>query len=130
MHRLQKSLLSLELQELAFDTLCKSIKKIKISCLKQNWKNKIATYTAGRAAEKLFSTPLQPVPLMTLSKPQKLARSMITRYGMNERFGMVALETVNSKYLGGDSSLACSQDTAATIDQLVVDLVQTQYAKS
>ena len=97
---------------------------------KTELENKIATYTAGRAAEKIIFDSITTGASNDIEHATKLARSMITRYGMNERFGMVALETVNSKYLGGDSSLACSQDTAATIDQLVVDLVQTQYAKA
>ncbi|MBN2222614.1 MAG: ATP-dependent zinc metalloprotease FtsH [Vallitaleaceae bacterium] len=97
---------------------------------KTELENKIATYTAGRAAEKIIFDSITTGASNDIEQATKLARSMITRYGMNERFGMVALETVNSKYLGGDSSLACSQDTAATIDQLVVDLVQTQYAKA
>lgn len=89
--------------------------------------NKIATLTGGRCAEKLIFNSITTGASNDIEQATKLARAMITRYGMSDRFGMVALETQNNPYLGGDSSLSCSQQTAADIDQMVVDTVKHGY---
>ena len=89
--------------------------------------NKIATLTGGRCAEKLIFNSITTGASNDIEQATKLARAMITRYGMSDRFGMVALETQNNPYLGGDSSLSCSPQTAADIDQMVVDTVQHGY---
>ena len=89
--------------------------------------NKIATLTGGRCAEKLIFNSITTGASNDIEKATKLARAMITRYGMSDRFGMVALETQNNPYLGGDSSLSCSPQTAADIDQMVVDTVKHGY---
>ena len=89
--------------------------------------NKIATLTGGRCAEKLIFNSITTGASNDIEQATKLARAMITRYGMSERFGMVALETQNNPYLGGDSSLSCSPQTAADIDQMVVDTVKHGY---
>ena len=89
--------------------------------------NKIATLTGGRCAEKLIFNSITTGSWNDIEQATKLARSMITRYGMSDRFGMVALETQNNPYLGGDSSLSCSPQTAADIDQMVVDTVKHGY---
>ena len=86
--------------------------------------NKIATLTGGRCAEKLIFNSITTGASNDIEQATKLARAMITRYGMSDRFGMVALETQNNPYLGGDSSLSCSPQTAADIDQMVVDTVK------
>ena len=91
--------------------------------------NKIATFTGGRAARSWCSTLLPPG-LKASRQATKLARAMITRYGMSQDFDMVALETVNNQYLGGDTSLACSAQTQREIDQKVVELVKAQHAKA
>ena len=87
--------------------------------------NKIATFTGGRAAGSVTTGASNDIEQAT-----KLARAMLTRYGMSDEFGMVALETVTNQYLGGDASLACSPETQAKIDQLVVDLVERQHQKA
>ena len=89
--------------------------------------NKIATLTGGRCAEKLIFNSITTGASNDIEQATKLARAMITRYGMSDRFGMVALETQNHPYLGGDSSLSCSPQTAADIDQMVVDTVKHGY---
>ena len=89
--------------------------------------NKIATLTGGRCAEKLIFNSITTGASNDIEQATKLARAMITRYGMSDRFGMVALETQNNPYLGGDSSLSCSSQTAADIDQMVVDIVKHGY---
>ena len=92
--------------------------------------NKIATLTGGRAAEELVFHSVSTGASNDIEQATKLARAMITRYGMSADFDMVALETVQNQYLGGDSSLACSAETAAKIDQQVVELVKTQHEKA
>lgn len=92
--------------------------------------NKIATYTGGRAAEELIFNSITTGAANDIEQATKLARAMITRYGMSEQFGMVALETVNNQYLGGDTSLACSPETAKIIDEEVVRLVKSAYDRA
>ena len=92
--------------------------------------NKIATLTGGRAAEELVFRSASTGASNDIEQATKLARAMITRYGMSEDFDMVALETVQNQYLGGDASLACSAETAAKIDQQVVELVKRQHEKA
>ena len=95
-------------------------------------RNKIATLTGGRAAEELVFGPdnMTTGASNDIEQATKLARAMVARYGMTERFDMVALETVQNQYLGGDASLACSAETAAQIDRQVVDLVKRQHEKA
>ena len=97
---------------------------------KEEIENKIATFTGGRVAEELIFHSVTTGASNDIEQATKLARAMITRYGMSEEFGMVALETVSNQYLGGDTSLACSQDTAKEIDQKVIETVKTQYEKA
>ena len=92
--------------------------------------NKIATLTGGRAAEEVVFGSVTTGASNDIEQATRLARAMITRYGMSEDFGMVALETVTNQYLGGDASLACAPETQATIDKKVVDLVRTQHEKA
>ena len=92
--------------------------------------NKIATFTGGRAAEEVVFGSVTTGASNDIEQATKLARAMLTRYGMSDEFGMVALETVTNQYLGGDASLACSPETQAKIDQLVVDLVERQHQKA
>ena len=92
--------------------------------------NKIATLTGGRAAEKIVFGNVTTGASNDIEQATKIARAMITRYGMSEDFGMVALETVQNQYLGGDASLACSPETAAAIDRKVVAQVRRQYDKA
>ena len=92
--------------------------------------NKIATLTGGRAAEELVFRSASTGASNDIEQATKLARAMITRYGMSEDFDMVALETVQNQYLGGDASLACSAETAAKIDQQVVELVKRAHGKA
>lgn len=89
--------------------------------------NKIATLTGGRCAEKLIFNSITTGASNDIEQATKLARAMITRYGMSEKFGMVALETQNNPYLGDDSSLSCSPETAAEIDSMVVEIVKKGY---
>ena len=96
---------------------------------KEELENKIATLTGGRAAEELIFGSITTGASNDIEQATKLARAMITRYGMGE-FGMVAMETVTNQYLGGDTTLACSPETQAKIDKMVVDLVQKQYEKA
>ena len=92
--------------------------------------NKIATLTGGRVAEDLVFHSITTGASNDIEQATRLARAMITRYGMSDEFGMVALETTNNAYLGGDSSLSCSPDTARAIDEKVVEVVRTQYARA
>ena len=92
--------------------------------------NKIATFTGGRAAEEVVFGSVTTGASNDIEQATKLARAMLTRYGMSDEFGMVALETVTNQYLGGDASLACSPETQAKIDQLVVNLVERQHQKA
>ena len=94
---------------------------------KEELVNKIATLTGGRCAEKLIFDSITTGASNDIEQATKLARAMITRYGMSDRFGMVALETQNNPYLGGDSTLSCSPQTAATIDDMVVETVRAGY---
>ncbi len=97
---------------------------------KEEMENKIATYTGGRAAEEIAVGSITTGASNDIDQATKLARAMITRYGMSEEFGMVALETVTNQYLGGDSSLACSAETQTEIDKEVMELVKAQYEKA
>ena len=92
--------------------------------------NKIATLTGGRVAEELIFGSMTTGASNDIEQATRLARAMVTRYGMSERFGMVALETVSNQYLGGDASLACSQETATLIDREVVSIVQQAHDKA
>lgn len=96
---------------------------------KEELENKIATFTGGRVAEELVFGDVTTGASNDIEQATKLARAIITRYGMSE-FGMVAMESLNNVYLGGDTSMSCSQETAAKIDDLVVALVQKQYEKA
>ena len=96
---------------------------------KEELENKIATFTGGRVAEELVFGDVTTGASNDIEQATKLARAIITRYGMSE-FGMVAMESLNTVYLGGDTSMSCSQETAAKIDDLVVALVQKQYEKA
>ncbi|MBR9936440.1 ATP-dependent zinc metalloprotease FtsH [Oscillospiraceae bacterium Marseille-Q3528] len=97
---------------------------------KEELENKIATLTGGRAAEELIFHSVTTGASNDIEQATKLARAMITRYGMSEDFDMVALETVTNQYLGGDTSLACAADTASVIDQKVITLVKEQHQKA
>lgn len=97
---------------------------------KEELENKIATYTGGRAAEEVVFGSVTTGASNDIEQATKLARAMISWYGMSEEFDMVALETVNNQYLGGDSSLACAPDTQKEIDQKVVELVRKQHEKA
>ena len=97
---------------------------------KEEIENKIATLTGGRAAEEVVFDCVTTGASNDIEQATKLARAMITRYGMSEEFDMVALETVTNQYLGGDASLACSADTQAQIDRKVVELVKKQHEKA
>ena len=97
---------------------------------KEEIENKIATFTGGRAAEEVVFGSVTTGASNDIEQATKLARAMITRYGMSRDFDMVALETVNNQYLGGDASLACSPGTAAEVDRQVVELVKKQHEKA
>ena len=97
---------------------------------KEEMENKIATLTGGRAAEEVVFGSVTTGASNDIEQATKLARAMITRYGMSDDFGMVALETVTNQYLGGDASLACSADTQTKIDQQVVELVKREHDKA
>ena len=97
---------------------------------KSEIENKIATFTGGRAAEEVVFGSVTTGASNDIEQATKLARAMITRYGMSEDFDMVAMETVNNQYLGGDTSLACSADTQAEIDRQVVALIKKQHDKA
>lgn len=97
---------------------------------KEELENKIATLTGGRAAEEVVFRSITTGASNDIEQATKLARAMLTRYGMSKEFDMVALETVNNQYLGGDTSLACSAQTQREIDQKVVELVKAQHEKA
>ena len=97
---------------------------------KEEIENKIATFTGGRAAEEVVFHEITTGASNDIEQATKLARAMITRYGMSDSFGMVAMETVNNQYLGGDTSLACSADTQNEIDKKVIELIRTQHEKA
>ena len=97
---------------------------------KEEIENKIATYTGGRAAEEVVFGEITTGASNDIEQATKLARAMITRYGMSDEFDMVAMETVNNQYLGGDTSLACSAETQKEIDKKVVELVKKQHEKA
>lgn len=97
---------------------------------KEELENKIATLTGGRCAEELIFHSITTGASNDIEQATKLSRAMITRYGMSDKFGMVALETQSNPYLGGDSSLSCSPETAAEIDDMVVDTVKKSYEKA
>ena len=97
---------------------------------KEEIENKIATYTGGRAAEEVVFGTISTGASNDIEQATKLARAMITRYGMSKDFDMVALETVDNQYLGGDASLACSAETQAEVDRQVVELVKKQHGKA
>ena len=97
---------------------------------KEELENKIATFCGGRAAEEIIFHSITTGASNDIEQATKLARACITRYGMSEDFDMVALETVTNQYLGGDTSLACSEQTAAQIDRLVVGMVKKEHAKA
>ena len=97
---------------------------------KEEIENKIATFTGGRAAEEVVFGEITTGAANDIEQATKLARAMITRYGMSDQFDMVALETVNNQYLGGDTSLVCSADTQKEIDRRVVELVKQQHEKA
>lgn len=92
--------------------------------------NKIATFTGGRAAEELIFHSITTGASNDIEQATKIARAMVTRYGMTDEFDMVAMETVNNQYLGGDTSLTCSPETARMIDEQVVKIVRTQHEKA
>ena len=97
---------------------------------KEEIENKIATFTGGRAAEEVVFGSITTGASNDIEQATKLARAMISRYGMSEEFDMVAMETVQNQYLGGDTSLACSPDTQKEIDRQVVELVKKQHEKA
>ena len=97
---------------------------------REELENRIATFTGGRVAEDLVFHSVTTGAANDIEQATKLARAMITRFGMSDDFGMVALETVTNKYLGGDTSLACSEATAGKVDEMVVQVVKQQYAKA
>ena len=97
---------------------------------REELEQKIATFTGGRAAEEVKFGQVSTGAVNDIEQATKLARAMITRYGMSEEFGMVAMETINNRYLGGDATLACSAATQEQIDKRVVDLVRRQHDKA
>ena len=102
----------------------------KVLMTKQELENKIATFAGGRAAEEVVFGEITTGAANDIEQATKLARAMITRYGMSDDFDMVAMETVNNKYLGGDTSLECAEETQREIDEKVVELVKTQHEKA
>ena len=97
---------------------------------KEELENKIATFTGGRAAEELIFHSITTGASNDIEQATRLARAMITRFGMHEDFDMVAMENVSNQYLGGDTSLSCSPETQTDIDKKTVELVRTQHAKA
>ncbi|HIU74477.1 MAG TPA: AAA family ATPase, partial [Candidatus Pelethocola excrementipullorum] len=97
---------------------------------KEELENRIATFTGGRVAEDLIFNSVTTGASNDIEQATKMARAMITRFGMNEEIGMVAFETVNNPYLGGDTTLMCSEQTAADIDKKVIAVVKAAYAKA
>ena len=97
---------------------------------KEELENKIATFTGGRAAEELIFHSITTGASNDIEQATKLARAMITRYGMSDDFDMVAMENVTNQYLGGDSSLSCSFETQTLLDKKVVELVKMEHQKA
>ena len=97
---------------------------------KEELQNRITTFTGGRVAEELVFKSITTGAANDIEQATKLARAMVTRFGMTDEFGMVAMETLNNRYLGGDTSLACADSTSGKIDELVVSIVEEQYAKA
>ena len=97
---------------------------------KQEIENKIATFTGGRVAEELRFGSITTGASNDIEQATRLARALVSRFGMSEEFGMVALEVVQNQYLGGDSSLSCSMETAAQIDKKVIEIIKAQYEKA
>ena len=97
---------------------------------REELENQIATLTGGRAAEEIVFHSITTGASNDIEKATKLARAMVTRYGMTDDFDMVALETVSNRYMGGDTSLACAPETSARIDRMVVDTVKAQHEKA
>lgn len=97
---------------------------------KEELENKIVTYTAGRAAEELVFGSVTTGASNDIEQATKLARAMITRYGMSDEFDMVAMENVTNQYLGGDTSLSCSPETQTRIDDKVVETVKKQHQRA
>ena len=97
---------------------------------KEELETKIATYTGGRAAEEIIFHSISTGASNDIEQATKIARSMLTRYGMSEEFDMVAMETVSNQYLGGDTSLTCSPEMQAKIDYKVIELVKEQHEKA
>ena len=97
---------------------------------REELENKIATLTGGRVAEELALHSITTGASNDIEQATRLARSLISRFGMSEAFGMVAFEQVRNAYLGGDASMACADQTAAEIDRMVVELVRRQYEKA
>jgi len=102
----------------------------KVLMTKEEIENKIATLAGGRAAEEVVFEEITTGASNDIEQATKLARAMITRYGMSDEFDMVAMETVTNQYLGGDTSLACSADTQKEIDKKIVELVKKQHEKA
>ena len=102
----------------------------KVLMSRQELENKIATFAGGRAAEEVVFGEITTGAANDIEQATKLARAMITRYGMSDDFDMVAMETVTNQYLGGDASLACSGETQTKIDEQVVALVKKQHEKA
>lgn len=92
--------------------------------------NKITTYTGGRAAEEIIFNIVTSGASNDIEQATKIARAMVTRFGMSEKFGMVALETVNNPYLGGDASLTCSSETASKVDEEVLNIIKEAHIKA
>jgi cell division protease FtsH len=97
---------------------------------KEEIENKIATYTGGRAAEEITFGTISTGASNDIEQATKLARAMVTRYGMSKEFDMVAMETVNNQYLGGDTSLVCSAEKQSLIDDQVIEIVRRQHDKA
>lgn len=97
---------------------------------KEELENKIATFTGGRAAEELIFHSITTGASNDIEQATKIARGMISRYGMSDEFDMVAMESMNNQYLGGDSSLSCSFETQTLLDKKVVELVRRQHEKA
>jgi cell division protease FtsH len=97
---------------------------------KEEIENKIATYTGGRAAEEITFGTISTGASNDIEQATKLARAMVTRYGMSKEFDMVAMETVNNQYLGGDTSLVCSAEKQSLIDDQVIEIVKHQHDKA
>ncbi len=97
---------------------------------KEELENKIATYTGGRAAEEIVFNSISTGASNDIEQATKLARAMITQYGMSDDFDMVALETVTNQYLGGDTSLVCSSELQSKVDYKVIELVKEQHEKA